>query len=245
MSSIVNDNQKNSNVSSSFSSDLYIRNENGNFIIPEIPNGGIVLIDKPKGITSFGVVARVRRKLSSYFQIKKIKVGHTGTLDPFATGLMVILYGKQTKRAMELTKLDKIYQAEFILGSTSTTGDIEGEITEKNNYSVPKIEDIDLAKNKLTGKISQTPPSFSAIKINGKRAEIPSREVEVYDFTILDYNFPSLKVQIHCSSGTYIRTISEDLGNLLGCEAYCKTLRRINIADFNISSAFKIDSLEF
>ena len=151
---------------------------------------------------------------------------------------MVILYGKQTKRAMELTKLDKIYQAEFILGSTSTTGDIEGEITEKNNYSVPKIEDIDLAKNKLTGKISQTPPSFSAIKINGKR-------VEVYDFTILDYNFPSLKVQIHCSSGTYIRTISEDLGNLLGCGAYCKTLRRINIADFNISSAFKIDSLEF
>ena len=156
---------------------------------------------------------------------------------------------------MELTKLDKINQAEFILGSTSTTGDIEGEITEKNNYSVPKIEDIDLVKNKLTGKISQTPPSFSAIKINGKRAyqlaregktvELPSREVEVYDFTVLDYNFPSLKVQIHCSSGTYIRTIGEDLGNLLGCGAYCKTLRRLNIADFNISSAFKIDSLEF
>ena len=235
------------------------------------PEDQIILIDKPAGISSFGVVAKVRAKLRDKFG-HKIKVGHTGTLDPFATGLLILLTGKMTKKSGEFLKLDKVYEATLKLGYTSTTGDPEGEIQE---YKAPEDtlsrsingdgpftkrpnpvttgvrerseKDVSLVLNNFIGAINQTPPRFSAIKINGERAyklarkgenfEIPSREVTIYSINILKYNYPELKIRCHVSSGTYIRTLAEDIGKALGTGAYLTALRRLKIADYDVKDA--------
>ncbi len=235
----------------------------------------IILIDKPAGISSFGVVAKVRAKLRDEFG-HKVKVGHTGTLDPFATGLLILLSGKMTKKSNEFLKLDKIYEATLKLGYTSTTGDPEGEITEFTKKQIqtslvedrpevttedegaspvttgrsdpcPKLTDVEFALNSFIGSISQTPPKFSAIKINGQRAyklarqnkdfEIPSRKIEIYQIDLLNYNYPELKIRVHCSSGTYIRTLAEDIGKALGTGAYLTALRRTKIGNYDIKNA--------
>ncbi|MBQ5812441.1 tRNA pseudouridine(55) synthase TruB [Candidatus Saccharibacteria bacterium] len=238
----------------------------------------IILIDKPAGISSFGVVAKVRARLRDQFK-HKVKVGHTGTLDPFATGLLILLSGKMTKKSSEFLKLDKIYEATLKLGYTSTTGDPEGEIhkftkkrirtslvedlsevtTENEGASpvttgasdpCPKLSDVEFAIKKFIGEIEQTPPRFSAIKINGQRAyklarkgadfEIPSRKVKIYSIDILNYNYPELKIRVHCSSGTYIRTLAEDIGEALGTGAYLTALRRTNIANYSVDDALML-----
>jgi len=208
-------------------------------------DGEIILIDKPTGMTSFGVVARVRRVLSRQAG-KKVKVGHCGTLDPFATGLLILVSGKMTRKAMEFTKLDKIYEAEFILGQESATGDPEGELTDVSSI-VPTKEQIEEALAVFRGEITQRPPIFSAIKINGQRAyklardgkevEIPELTITVYSLELLDYSYPSLKIRTHVSSGTYIRSLAVDIGKKLGTGAYCKELRRTQIADFSVGDA--------
>ena len=205
----------------------------------------IIFVDKPAGMTSFGAVARVRRVLSEKAG-KKIKVGHTGTLDPFATGLLILMAGKATKKAMEFTKLDKVYEATIRLGATSSTGDPEGEIVVKSttiNYSRHRIEEV---LQKFLGKIEQRPPRFSAIKIDGQRAyklaragkevEMPTRTVEIYSIELIDYSAPFIKIRTHVSSGTYIRTLAEDIGKELGCGAYCTELRRTKIAEYDINA---------
>jgi tRNA pseudouridine55 synthase len=217
----------------------------------------IILIDKPAGISSFGVVAKVRNQLKNEFG-HKVKVGHTGTLDPFATGLLILLSGKMTKKSNEFLKLDKVYEATLKLGYTSTTGDPEGEITEYMQDTVGETARSGPAQKTIiattlqsfVGKIAQTPPRFSAIKINGQRAyklarqgkdfEIPSRQVEIYSIEILDYNYPELKIKVHCSSGTYIRTLAEDIGKKLGTGAYLTALRRTKIGSYNIQDAKKL-----
>ena len=197
----------------------------------------IIFVDKPSGMTSFGAVARVRRILSQEAG-HKVKVGHTGTLDPFATGLLILLAGKATK-------LDKVYEATIRLGATSSTGDPEGEIV-VNNTTVDFTRDqIEAALQQFVGEIEQTPPAFSAIKVNGQRAyklaragkevEIPTRKVTIYSLDILDYSAPFLKIRTHVSSGTYIRTLAEDIGKTLGCGAYCTELRRTKIADYDLA----------
>lgn len=203
----------------------------------------IIFVDKPVGMTSFGAVARVRRILSQR-EGKKVKVGHTGTLDPFATGLLILLAGKATKRAPELTKKDKVYEAELRLGAVSSTGDPEGEITE-TGAKIPTLAEIEAILPQFTGKIKQRPPIFSAIKINGQRAyklarkgqtpEIPEREVEIYSLEIVSYDAPVLKIRTHVSSGTYIRSLAEDMGKALGCGAYLTALRRTQIADYKLN----------
>lgn len=208
-------------------------------------DGEIICIDKPTGMTSFGVVARVRRVLSKRVG-KKVKVGHCGTLDPFATGLLILVSGKMTRKAMEFTKLDKEYEAEITLGQESTTGDPEGELTTISD-SIPSREQIEAAVSRFRGEITQTPPIFSAIKINGQRAyklardgkevEIPSRQVMIYKLEVIDYAYPSLKIRTHVSSGTYIRSLAVDIGKSLGTGAYCKELRRTKIADFLAADA--------
>jgi len=218
-------------------------------IIPTMTDG-ILLIDKPAAMTSFGVVARVRRVLSQTAG-KKIKVGHTGTLDPFATGLMIIVVGKECKNAERYSKLDKTYEATIELGKTSTTGDPEGEITTVNNEQ-PSKDDVLAALARFTGVISQTPPSFSAIKINGQRAyklahkgetvEIPPRQVTIHSLELVEYSYPQLKIRTHVSSGTYIRTLAEDIGKTLGVGAYCSQLRRTRISDWSITSAESLDA---
>lgn len=208
----------------------------------------IILIDKPAGISSFGVVAKVRAFLRDQFG-HKVKVGHTGTLDPFATGLLILLSGKMTKKSNDFLKLDKTYEATLKLGSTSTTGDPEGEITHIND-SVPSISQIESAINSFLGTITQTPPKYSAIKINGERAyklarkgqdfEIPSRQVKIYSIDILNYSYPELTIRCHVSSGTYIRTLAEDIGKKLNTGAYLTSLRRTQIGNYSITNAKKL-----
>jgi len=204
----------------------------------------IIFVDKPAGISSFGAVARVRRLLSER-EGHRVKVGHTGTLDPFATGLLILLAGKATKKAPELTKLDKEYEATIRLGAKSSTGDPEGEIEildEKPNISRAQVEEV---LKQFIGEIEQTPPAFSAIKINGQRAyklaragkevEMPKRKVQIFSIDIVNYEAPFLKIRTHVGSGTYIRTLAEDIGEALGCGAYTTELRRTKIADYNIA----------
>lgn len=227
----------------------------------------IILVDKPAGISSFGVVAKVRARLRDEFG-HKVKVGHTGTLDPFATGLLILLSGKYTKRSPEFLKLDKEYLAELKLGYTSTTGDPEGEIREYSNSEafgsydqkagrsvhndgpeqlVPEWDVLKSSLQSFTGTITQTPPKYSAIKINGARAyklarkgqdfEIPSRQVTIYNIEILEYDYPKLVIKCHVSSGTYIRTLAEDIGQKLGTGAYLTALRRTKIGQYDVNDA--------
>lgn len=209
----------------------------------------IILIDKPKGKTSFYAVAKVRGYLKRVFG-RKIKVGHTGTLDPFATGLLILLTGKNTKKSSEFLKLDKVYEAKIKLGFTSSTGDSEGEIILKND----RIVDFSEIKNVLDdfiGEVEQRPPKFSAIKINGERAyklarkgaefEMPLRKVKIYKLEILNYEYPFLEIRCFVSSGTYIRTLAEDIGEALGVGAYCEELRRIKVGEYDVKDAKKLE----
>ena len=216
----------------------------------------VILIDKPAGVSSFGVVAKVRRRLTEEFG-HKVKVGHTGTLDPFATGLLILLSGKYTKKSSDFLKLDKVYEATMKLGYVSSTGDPEGEITKYDASagggawgSDEATSVISSLLNSFIGKITQTPPRYSAIKINGQRAyklarqgktfDIPSRQVEIYSINILDYNYPYLTIRVHCSSGTYIRSLAEDIGTALGTGAYLTALRRTKIGQYSVTDAIKL-----
>lgn len=210
---------------------------------------GILLIDKPSDMTSFGVVARVRRVLSQAAG-KKVKVGHTGTLDPFATGLMILVIGKECKNAGNYSKLDKVYEATIHLGQTSTTGDPEGDIADVSE-SQPTSEQIEHTLKTFTGEITQVPPIFSAIKVNGRRAykaaykgesvEIPPRQVTVHSLELVGYAYPNVQVRAHVSSGTYIRTLAEDIGATLGTGAYCTQLRRLSIQQWTLEAATPLD----
>ena len=209
----------------------------------------IILIDKPAGLSSFGVVARVRRRLSMEAG-KKVKVGHTGTLDPFATGLLILLANKATKLSNQFLKLDKWYEATIWLGKTSTTGDPEGEITDQHVEVIPTAEEVKTVVSEFVGKITQTVPVFSAVKINGQRAYqlarrgedvvMPTRQIEIYSLEILSYNYPELVIRTHVSSGTYIRTLGEDIGKALGVGAYLTALRRTQVGDYQIKNAIKL-----
>jgi tRNA pseudouridine55 synthase len=209
----------------------------------------ILLVDKPAGITSFGVVARIRRRLSEQLG-KKAKVGHTGTLDPFATGLMIIVTGKECRNAMNYSKLDKEYEATFHLGQTSSTGDPEGELTDVS-ATIPAEDAVKAALEQFTGEITQRPPMFSAIKINGRRAydlarkgevvEMPERQVTIYSLELLEYTYPNVHIRVHVSSGTYIRTLAEDIGKVLGTGAYCSELRRTKVGEWSVVGALAIE----
>jgi tRNA pseudouridine55 synthase len=208
-------------------------------------NDGILLIDKPADMSSFGVVARIRRVLTQQQQ-KKVKVGHTGTLDPFATGLMILVIGKECKNAGMYSKLDKVYEATFRLGQTSSTGDPEGDVVDVSERQ-PTRDEVEQSLAQFRGEITQTPPIFSAIKINGQRAyklarggqevEIPTRQVQIHSLELVDYTYPHLTILTHVSSGTYIRSLAVDIGAVLGTGAYCVQLRRTAISDWTIAQA--------
>lgn len=210
----------------------------------------IILIDKPENMTSFGVVARVRRILSEKAG-HKIKVGHTGTLDPFATGLLILMSGKNTKKCQEFLKKDKTYEATMKLGFTSTTGDPEGEITEHQIMAPPSETAIKAALKSFTGQIIQTVPRFSAIKINGRRAydlarkgqeiKMPTRKVTIYQIDLIEYNFPYLKISCKVSSGTYIRSLAEDIGKSLKTGAYLTALRRTTLGPYSVKDALPLN----
>ena len=238
------------NLQANHQNNLHTENPEPTINLDPRQNPDILLINKPDRMTSFDVVARIRRKLSEQ-EGKKVKVGHTGTLDPFATGLLIILTHKATKLSDTFLKLDKWYEATIELGKSSTTGDPEGKITTHEVVKIPTREEVETVCRKFIGQITQTLPAFSAIKINGKRAyqlaregkqiEMPSRQVEIYALEILDYQYPTLKIRTHVSSGTYIRTLGEDIGKSLGTSAYLTALRRIQVGPYKIDDAIALD----
>ena len=214
----------------------------------------MVLVDKPAGMTSFGVVARVRRKLSEYSG-RKVKMGHTGTLDPFATGLLILMVGKGTKRCGEFLKKDKRYVARLRLGYSSTTGDPEGEISKDKNYSSGdiKIEQVREAAKDFVGEIEQEVPRFSAVKIQGQRAydlarkgmevEMPKRKVNIYEMNIISVQNDEVEFECFVSSGTYVRTLGVDLAKKLGTEGYLTSLRRTKVGDYSVEKAVKLEEI--
>lgn len=209
----------------------------------------LLLIDKPAGITSHDVVDAARR----IFKIRKI--GHAGTLDPFATGLLILGIGPGTKKLTELVGLDKTYLATARLGATSTTDDPEGEIAEALNAEPATLNAIEKALEKYRGTFEQTSPLYSAKKIKGQKmyelarkglgetVELPKKMVTITDLKVLEYTWPFLTLEVSCSSGTYIRALARDIGKDLGCGAYLTALRRTRIGEFKIEDAKKLNSL--
>jgi tRNA pseudouridine55 synthase len=211
----------------------------------------ILLVDKPAGMSSFGVVARVRQVLSKRAG-QKIKVGHTGTLDPFATGLLILVIGKGTRRAGEFVKLDKIYEATVRLGASSSTGDPEGEVTKSGADAVSEKQ-VRETISQFIGKIEQVPPVFSAIKIRGERAyrlarrgikpTMPTRTVQIHSIEILSYQWPDLHLRVHVSSGTYVRSLAKDIGEKLGVGGYLVKLRRTQVGEWHVGDAKGLESI--
>jgi len=217
---------------------------------------GTLLIDKPKDWTSFDVVNKVRRMVQ-YSELntsnkKRFPVGHTGTLDPQATGLLVLLLGAYTTHAMSLTKLDKTYEVTMRLGHTSTTGDEEGEKSAVSDVQPTEVEIKNVLKT-FVGDTMQTPPAFSAIKINGQRAyklaregkmpELAPRPIHIESLEVTKYTYPFVYFTVHVSSGTYIRSLVEDAGRLLKTGAYMSDLRRTTVGPYNIADALSMDGL--
>lgn len=213
---------------------------------------GILLVDKPRTWTSFDVVNYVRRYVAERLgkKPKHVKVGHTGTLDPLATGLLVILVGKDyTRRAAEWSKLDKTYEVEMRLGMTSTTADEEGEKTTVSD-TVPTRQAVEAALAKFTGNIMQTPPIYSAMKVGGQRAYKLAREgrevvleprpARIDRNILTSYEYPTVRFTSDVASGTYIRSLVEDIGRELGVGAYMTDLRRTRIGEFRLDAAVDI-----
>jgi tRNA pseudouridine55 synthase len=208
---------------------------------------GIVVVDKPSGITSFDVVQRVRNK----FRMKR--VGHCGTLDPLATGILVILLGESTKLFPKFSAFDKSYEATLELGLSTSTGDSQGEILNRCTVDNISLSDLENVFKNFVGEIVQIPPMFSALKHQGKKLyefarkgiELPRKErtVKIYDLKICSFNSPFIEFYINCSKGTYIRTLAQDIGMRLGCGASIVKIRRTTLGPFAIDEAVTLDKL--
>lgn len=209
---------------------------------------GILIVDKPRGITSHDVVDFIRRR----FRIKK--VGHAGTLDPLATGVLVILIGRATKSSNALMSNDKEYDVVMTLGKRTDTGDADGKvISEKPDCAEVTREEIEAALKRFTGHIMQVPPMMSAIKHKGKKLyelarqgieiERPSRQIHIKELLLLRYEHPDAILKIRCSKGTYVRVLCDDIGQVLGCGAYVSNIRRTGSGDFSIKDAIDFNKM--
>ena len=216
----------------------------------DFQTGEMILIDKELNWTSFDVVSKLRNSIKKKLNIKKIKVGHAGTLDPLATGLLIICTGKMTKRINEFSGLNKTYVGKMTIGSTTPSYDLE---TKPNVYypteHINKNLIIETAK-KFVGKIDQKPPVFSAVKKDGVRlyklarkgvkVEVKKREIIIHDFLISSINFPEVEFSLTCSKGTYIRSLAHDFGKELGSGAHLSELRRTSIGDYSVDKSLKL-----
>ena len=217
--------------------------------------GEFLLIRKPSGWTSFDVVNKVRFILKHHAGISKIKVGHAGTLDPLATGLLLLCTGKFTKKINDLTSLDKEYTGTITLGATTPSFDLETGIDQKFEFRHITPNDIESVRKSFLGTFYQTPPVFSAKKIKGKRAyqyardnqevEMKAKEVTINVFEITRQALPNIDFRVSCSKGTYIRSLARDLGQRLGSGAYLSSLQRTRIGEFKIEDALNMEQFEF
>ena len=218
--------------------------------IDDLEKGKMILVDKPIRWTSFDVVKYIRKLLQLKFKIKKIKVGHAGTLDPLASGLLIVCIGKQTKNISEYQDLKKTYTGKFKLGESTLSYDAETSVNEKFEYEHITYHDIKKLAIEFIGKIIQKPPIYSAVKKGGKRLyeyarenieiEIDNREVNIYDFKIINFSTPYIEFKIECSKGTYIRSIANDFGKRLNSGSYLYELRRTKIGEFSVVNAMDI-----
>jgi len=209
---------------------------------------GLILVDKPRGITSHHVVARVRKILGQQ------QVGHFGTLDPLATGLLLVAVGRATRLFPCYSKHDKVYSGEMRLGFSTDTYDAQGKPTSEERYGFPDRDTLLEAIKKLTGPLNQVPPPYSAKKVEGKplyrwarakKARLPKASpVVVYAFDLKDYSPPHVGFDVHCASGTYIRSLVHDLGQALGCGAHLSGLRRLAIGAHGIQDALTLENIE-
>lgn len=207
--------------------------------------GEVILIDKPKGWSSFKAVRAIRSA------VKVKKVGHAGTLDPMATGLLIICTGKKTRTISEYQGMFKVYEGTITLGKSSPSMDTETETKETKPLTGVTAEKILAEKEKFTGRIRQVPPMFSALKVDGKplykmarqgkEIKREPREIEIYEFDIKKIDLPDVSFRIKCSTGTYIRSVANDLGNNLGCGGLLSRLRRTAIGSYNVDDAFHPD----
>ena len=212
---------------------------------------GILIVNKPKNCTSHDVVYKVKK-------ITNQKVGHTGTLDPMATGVLPLLIGKGTLCSKYLIEHDKIYKATIQLGKKTTTADQEGEVIEEQEIANNALEPQYVTKRlkEFLGKQIQTPPMYSAIKVNGKKlyeyarkgqnVEVPKREIEIYEIELLNIDKQNKKIEykVHCSKGTYIRSLCEDIAEKLGTIGYMASLERLKVGKFMLEDSISIDNLE-
>jgi tRNA pseudouridine55 synthase len=208
---------------------------------------GFLNINKPRGMTSRDVVNTVSKLLWTR------KVGHAGTLDPLATGVLVLGVGQATRLVSCVQDLTKEYRAEFLLGRRSDSDDLEGEVVDVPGATPPRREEIELRLPQFTGRILQVPPAFSAVHVDGERAyerarraesfDIPAREVDVHSLNILDYDYPRLTLRMECGSGTYVRSVGRDLGEALGCGAVMSGLVRTRIGEYRIEDALTLETL--
>ena len=220
--------------------------------IEDFKNGQVLVIDKPLNWTSFQVVNKIRWAIRKKFKIKKIKVGHAGTLDPLATGILIVCTGKQTKNIIEYQAEGKEYTGTITLGGTTPSFDLETEIDQ--SYATDHITEQNLLKTaaSFVGKIQQKPPLYSAIKKDGVRlyhlarkgeqVKINAREVEIFAFEITDIAMPVISFRIECSKGTYIRSIANDFGEKLNSGGHLSSLRRTKNGSFTIESASTLKS---
>jgi tRNA pseudouridine55 synthase len=212
----------------------------------------LLLVDKPKDWTSHDVVAKIRNLIKKQTGQKKPKVGHAGTLDPLATGLLIVLVGDYCKRAQEYSKLDKVYEAAVTLGQNSTTDDNEGKKTLFSTKK-PSLKEIKSVVEGFVGSYNQTPPIYSAIKVGGKTAYkearrgktvvIEPRLVKIFYINNLKYDYPTVSFKVKVSSGTYIRSLARDIGSKLATGAYLSSLRRTDIGEYKVNDATAIDKI--
>lgn len=215
-----------------------------------IKEGELILIDKELNWTSFDVVNKIRYAIKKKFDIKKIKVGHAGTLDPLATGLLIICCGKMTKSINNFSAMNKTYSGKITIGSTTPSYDLE---TKPNvHYPIDHINEKLILKTakKFVGKIFQTPPMFSAVKKDGvrlynlarqgKEIKIDKREISIDSFEITSFNLPEISFNVTCSKGTYIRSLAHDFGKELNSGAHLSELRRIKIGDYSVKDSVKV-----
>ena len=220
------------------------------FTPQSITEGELLLIDKPLEWTSFQVVNKIRWALKRKFNIKKLKVGHAGTLDPLATGLLIICTGKMTKKISEFQDLDKTYIGTITLGATTPSFDLETPINKKFPLKHLNKEKIIEAKKNFIGTINQYPPIFSAIKKKGKRLyefarigkkiDIQSRKVVIYNLEFSKINLPDLNFKLKCSKGTYIRSLANDFGKSIDSGGYLSSLRRTAVGPFKIKNSIQL-----
>jgi len=214
---------------------------------------GFYNINKPAGPTSHDIVAGVRRRLREETGLE-IKVGHAGTLDPFAGGVLVVAVGPATRLADYVQAAPKRYTAEVMFGATSTTDDVEGDITPAAVAAPPTREQVHAALDEFVGTIMQRPPAYSAVHVDGRRAyklardgrpvDVPARSVTIHGLELLRYEYPTAELHVLCGTGTYIRSLARDLGEALGVGGYCSALVRTAVGEFTIDRAVAVEELD-